>query len=277
MSLHLRLLPLVPEVPLPWRAPAATRESVPRGYGVQEQCLPFTAACALGLLVPAPFAFGLCAPAEVPPQGRAFAPPPVAQPPGDERVFYVVDDAASRFSGNAFDADAVPFVDEQGRRTEARPQQPGISFMDREDQAAYFKLHLPWVLRTPAEVDSLFGPPLNRPAPLDLLPGLVETDWFAHPVNLVVRRPAQGALHVQRGQLIAQVHFVAREQRRAELELLDREGSAAQALRAELGDWFAAHRANRSAYRRLARSRQGRLQGAEAGEAGEPGEGAQAR
>lgn len=258
-ALPVRLLPLAPQVPLPWRAPAATRETVPRGYGVQEQCLPFTAACALGLLVPAPFGFGLCEPADVPAPGRAFAPPPVAQPAGDTRVFYVIDDAASRFFGNAFDADPVPFTDDAGQPSEGRPQQPGISFMDRADQTAFFKLHLPWMLRTPVGVDSLFGPPLNRPAPLDLLPGLVETDWYAHPVNLVVRRPATGALHVQRGQLIAQVHFVAREQRRAELEVLERDSAQATALRAELGLWFAAHRADRSAYRRGARSQAGRM------------------
>jgi hypothetical protein len=174
-------------------------------------------------------------------------------------VFYVVDDVASRFCGNAFDADPVPFVDANGRPAEGRPQQPGISFMDRPDQAVFFKLHLPWLLRTPAGVDSLFGPPLNRPSPLDLLPGLVETDWYAHPVNLVVRRPAQGALHVQRGQLIAQVHFVAREQRRAEVEVVPRDSAQAGALRTELSAWFTAHRADRSAYRRLARSQAGRL------------------
>lgn len=269
--LQVRLLPLVPDAPLPWRAPAATREAVPRGYGVQEQCLPFTAACALGLLVPAPFGFGLCEPIAVPAQARAFAPPPVAQPAGDTRVFYVVDDPASRFFGNAFDADPVPFFDATGQQAQGRPQQPGISFMDRADQAAFFKLHLPWVLRTPAAVDSLFGPPMNRPAPLEVLPGLVETDWYAHPVNLVVRRPAQGALHVARGQVIAQVHWVAREQRRPEVEVLARDGAPAAALRAELGEWFAAHRADRSAYRRLARSQAGRLQGAQAGEGDGPG------
>jgi hypothetical protein len=190
----------------------------------------------------------------------------VAQPAGDDRVFYVVDDAGCRFHGNAFDADPVPFVDAAGQRAEGRPQQPGISFMDRADQATFFKLHLPWMLRTPAAVDSLFGPPLNRPAPLDVLPGLVETDWYAHPVNLVVRRPAQGALHVQRGQLIAQVHFVAREHRRADIAVLERDSPEATDLRAELGTWFAAHRADRSAYRRLARSQAGRLQGLQAGE-----------
>ncbi len=259
------LLSLVPDAPLPWRAPAAVRNDVPRGYGVQEQCLPFTAACALGLLVPAPFSFGLCAQADVPAGGLPFLPPDVARPPGDERVFYVHDHAPSRFFGNAFDADPLPFTDAQGRRMELRPQQPGISFMDRPDQTLFFKLHLPWVLRTPAGVDSHFGPPINRQAPLDLLVGLVETDWYAHPVNLVVRRPVQGALHVRRGDVIAQVHLVQRDSRRVDPQVVDRGSPLAQPLYDELRQWFAAHQADRSTYRRQARSQQGRL-----GDAGLP-------
>lgn len=258
--MDLQLLPLVPEVPLPWRAPAALRREVPRGYGVQEQCLPFTAACALGLLVPAPFDFGLCDAAEVPPAGRAFAPPEVATPPGDARVFYVIDHASSRFAGNAFTALPLPFVDTDGATKALRPQQPGISFMDRPDQTAYFKLHLPWVLRTPAGIDSLFIAPLNRPPMLQLLDGLVETDWYAHPVNLVVQRPAQGALHVRRGDVIAQVLFVDRAARRGELQVLDAASPGAALIKDELRQWFFAHAADRSTYRRMARSRQGRIE-----------------
>ena len=257
--MDLTLLPLVPGVPLPARAPASTREEVPRGYGVQEQCLPFTAACALGLLVPAPFDFGLCALAAVPTGARAFSPPDVARPPGDARVFYVIDHAPSRFAGNAFDADPLPFVDEAGRVLEMRPRQPGISFMDRPDQAEFFKLHLPWVLRTPPGVDSHFGAPINRPALLDLLTALVETDSYAHPVNLVVRRPAQGALHVRRGDLIAQVFFVDRAARRSNLQVLEHGALEAPALREELRQWFLAHHADRSTYRKQARSNQGRV------------------
>lgn len=258
--MDLTLLPLVPHVPLPARAPASTRAEVPRGYGVQEQCLPFTAACALGLLVPAPFDFGLCALAGVPAGARAFSPPDVARPAGDDRVFYVIDHTASRFAGNAFDADPLPFVDEAGRLLEMRPRQPGISFMDRPDQATFFKLHLPWVLRTPAGVDSHFGPPINRAAPLDLLTALVETDWYAHPVNLVVRRPAHGDLHVRRGDTIAQVFFVDRDARRSNLQVLEHGDPQAQAMREELRQWFLAHHADRSTYRKLARSRQGRVE-----------------
>ena len=258
--MDLTVLPLVPHVPLPTRAPASTRSEVPRGYGVQEQCLPFTAACALGLLVPAPFDFGLCALGDMPAGARAFSPPEVARLAGDERVFYVIDHAPSRFAGNAFDADPLPFVDEAGRALEMRPRQPGISFMDRPDQAGFFKLHLPWVLRTPAGVDSHFGAPINRAAPLDLLTALVETDWYAHPVNLVVRRPAQGGLHIRSGDTIAQVIFIDRAARRSTLQVLDHAAPQAHAMRAELRQWFLAHHADRSTYRKLAHSRQGRLE-----------------
>ena len=258
--MDLKLLPLVPDVPLPWRAPASTRAQVPIGYGVQEQCLPFTAACALGLLVPAPFSFGLCAAHEVPPQARAFAPPPVACPDGDQRLFYVIDHAGSRFNGNAFDADTLSFQDASGKPMEVRPRQPGISFMDRPDQASFFKLHLPWVLRTPKGIDTCFGAPINRLAPLDLLVALTETDWYAHPVNLVVRRPPTAALHVHRGDVIAQVFFIDRAARRTEPQVLERGSAEASVLREELRQWFIAHRADRSAYRKLARSQQGRME-----------------
>ena len=258
--MELKLLALAPDVPLPYRAGASTRDTVPRGYGVQEQCLPFTAACALGLIVPAPFDFGLCDAAEVPANARAFSPPEVARTAGDARVFYVIDHAPSRFSGNAYDADPLPFVDDAGNRLAMRPQQPGISFMDRPDQSPFFKLHLPWVLRTPEAVDTFFGPPLNRPAALDLLSALVETDWYAHPVNLVVRKPQTGALHVRRGDVIAQLFFIDRASRRSELQVLEKDSAEAAALREELRQWFAAHRADRSSYRKLARSRQGRVE-----------------
>lgn len=256
--MKLTLLPLVPEVPLPYRAPASVRTQVPRGYGVQEQCLPFTAACALGLLVPAPFDFGLCTPQDVPVGATPFAPPDVARTAGDERVFYVIDHPASRFHGNAFEADELRFTDADGVVKALRPLQPGISFMDRPDQADHFKLHLPWVLKTPPSTDTLFTRPLNRPAPLALLDGLVETDWYAHPVNLVVNKPGAGALHVRRGDVIAQLLFVDREARRAEPAAAV--PADALAMKDALRQWFADHAADRSTYRRQARSRQGRIE-----------------
>ena len=49
--MEVQVFPLVPKVVLPTPAPATTRSHVPTGYGVQEQCLPFTAATALGFLL----------------------------------------------------------------------------------------------------------------------------------------------------------------------------------------------------------------------------------
>ncbi|CAN7432400.1 DUF6065 family protein [Variovorax sp. LjRoot84] len=262
------ILPLVPDAPLPRRAQAASRSPGRPGYGVQEQCLPFTAAAGLGLLVPAPFDFGLCLPAEVPPLARAFRPPPAADVAGDRRTFYVCDRPSSRFTGNAFTFDALPFDDEQGQRREIRPVHPGLSFFDREDQAHLFKLHLPWLLRTPPQVDSFFGQPINRPVPVAMHVGLVETDWYAHPVNLVLLRPTEGSLHVRAGDTVAQVNFVARAARRVDPEILPRDGSTAHALHNELLQWHIAHGRDRSAYRRLARSEQGRLVEAQSNGAG---------
>ncbi len=50
-------------------------------------------------------------------------------------------------------------------QAQGRPQQPGISFMDRADQAAFFKLHLPWVLRTPDVSAAIVG--ASRPEQLE--------------------------------------------------------------------------------------------------------------
>src|SRR5262244_588398 len=97
------IVPLVPKVRLPHAASARTRAAVPSGYGVREQCLPFTAASALGVLIPSPIRFGLCAPDELPRGCRAFRSPlNVAGPDGrfaDPRVFYVFDSPECRFIG----------------------------------------------------------------------------------------------------------------------------------------------------------------------------------
>ena len=136
------IVPLVPTTFLPQPASAQTRVAIPAGYGVQEQCLPFTAASALGFVIPSPIGFGLCAPSELPPGCRAFRSPlDRASADGhfaDPRVFYVVDDPGSRFLGNAYAFEGIP-VD--GRHPVAVPE-PGLSFFDRPDQQD-LSLHLP--------------------------------------------------------------------------------------------------------------------------------------
>src|SRR5262249_43651227 len=156
------VVPLVSNPILPQPASAQTRAHVPAGYGVQEQCLPFTAASALGFLIPSPIRFGLCPPADVPRGCHAFrAPLDRPGPDGgfaDPPVFYVADDLDRRFRGNAHELEGIP--------TDGSPpiREPGLSFFDRPDQADVFKLHLPYVWRTPESLDILFLPLLNRSA-----------------------------------------------------------------------------------------------------------------
>ena len=262
--MEVEFLPLVPQAVFPAPAPATTRREVPAGYGVQEQCLPFTAATALGLLIGSPITFGLCPPADVPAGAHAFRSPlDRPRPDGtfeDARVFYVKDDPRSAFVRNAFTLDPLPAGPGKG----AEPLelvQAGLSFFDRGDQRDVFKLHLPYVWRTPAEVDALFLPPINRAgAGVTVLTGLVETDWYAHPVNLVLRKPPPGqAAHVVTGDPIAQVVFLPRSYRRPALKVMASHARAARELRAEMVRWYAQHAENRSAYKTLARSHHGRV------------------
>ena len=262
--MDVQILPLVPKVALPGAARAALRRAVPPGYGVQEQCLPFTAATALGFAIPSPISFGLCETAEVPRGAHAFRSPiePCARdhPGYDPRVLYVHDDPECRFEKNAFTFDAVDLPEGAGKRPYT-PVQPGLSFFDREDQQDLFKLHLPYIWRTAADVDTLFVPAINRaPLSASLQAGLVETGWYAHPVNMIFRRPPMGdALHVKAGDVIAQAVFVARDHRRPELHVLASHNRLARELRAELAAWFKSHEQDRSAYKRLARSQHGRV------------------
>ncbi len=244
-SLDVQVLPLVRNPVLPIPAPARTRDRVPPGYGVREQCLPFTAATALGLLVGSPISFGLCPPTEVPAGCHPFRSPLAC---AESRVFYVRDDPDRGFARNAFALDRGGI-------------QPGISFFDREDQGDLFKLHLPYAWRTPPGVHALFLPPLNRPAPsFEVLAGLVETDWYAHPVNLAIRKPtSEVSLHVAAGDPVVQVILIGAGQRRPELKVLADHNRAARELLKDLDDWRQRHAADRSAYKRLARSRHGRI------------------
>jgi hypothetical protein len=254
------IVPLVPTRFLPQPASAHTRVAIPSGYGVQEQCLPFTAASALGFVIPAPIGFGLCAPSELPPGCRAFRSPlDRAAADGhfsDPRVFYVVDNRDAGFVGNAYEFEGIP-VD--GRRPVAVPE-PGLSFFDRPDQQDLFKLHLPYIWRTPESVDTLFLPLLNRSANgLDVQSGLVETDWYASPVNLVLGKP-KGSIHVRPGDLVAHAILVARELRRPSVDVAPAHARLSRDARKGLADWDSQHAKDRNAYKRLARSRHGRVE-----------------
>lgn len=265
--MEVQVFPLVPHLTLPTLAPATTRPQIPPGYGVQEQCLPFTAATALGFLIGSPIAFGLCPLEDVPPGGHALRSPldrpRVDSTLEDQRVFYVKDDPRCSFVKNAFTLDAVEIGSPQGKRV-FTPLQPGISFFDREDQLDLFKLHLPYIWWTPPEVDSLFLPTINRSTPgLTVLSGLVETDWYANPVNLVIRKPPpEQFVYVAVGDPIAQVIFVSRSHRHPTLKVIASHARAARDFRSALGEWYQQHTEDRSAYKKLARSHHGRISAA---------------
>lgn len=255
------IFPLVPRLPLPAHATGRTRSEIPAGYGVQEQCLPFVAAAALGLLVPSPIDFGLCLAEEVPAGAHAFRSPLDRPGPdgggtdADPRVFYVADRPQSRFMLNAYTITGLPAPYGDVR-------EPGLSFFDRADQMDLFKLHLPYVWRTPPGLEMLFLPLVNRPGRgLEVLCGLVETDWYANPVNLVLRKPVPGqSVHVAAGEPIAQTIFISRESRQPEAIVVADHSRAARRFRAELCEWYQSKAADRSAYRRLARQHQSVIQ-----------------
>jgi hypothetical protein len=125
------------------------------------------------------------------------------------------------------------------------------------------KVHLPYSWRTPDEYATLFLEALNRPREdgLRVLAGLVETGWYANPVNLVIELPAPPApAHVEAGTQLAQAILVPQASRRPELEVLDAlHRRAARRQLDGIADWRAAHAADRSAYKRLARSGAGRF------------------
>jgi hypothetical protein len=256
----LTLFPLVPSVALPQAASARTRTSVPLGYGVQEQCLPFTAASALGFLIPSPIRFGLCLLEELPKGCRAFR-APLNTPRGDgsyadARVFYVFDNPDCRFVGNAYQFRGVSATGAPWSSV----QEPGISFFDRDDQPDLIKLHLPYIWRTSSAVDTIFLPLLNRPAHgLEVKCGLVETDWYNSPVNLVLGMPP-GSFHVEIGTPLAQALLVPRDLRRPKLEIVGEEGQLSLDARRKLAEWDRQHAENRSVYKVLARSGHGRVE-----------------
>jgi hypothetical protein len=256
----LTIVPLVPNVALPQMASARTRTSVPPGYGVQEQCLPFTAASALGVIIPSPIRFGLCTLEQLPQGCRAFR-SPLNRPKADgsfsdPRVFYVFDNPDCRFIGNAYELKGVSTSGSPA----ASVQEPGISFFDRDDQRDLIKLHLPYIWRTPDSIDTLFLPRLNRPANgLEVRCGLVETDWYASPVNLALGTPP-GPLHVQIGDPIAQAVFIQRSSRRPVLDIATEHAQVSLDARKGLAEFDRQLAKDRSVYKVLARSAHGRLE-----------------
>lgn len=228
---------------------ARTRDAVPPGYGTREQCLPFTAAAALGLAIPAPFSWGVCEAAALPSRARAFR-SPVRGELDDRRLCYVVDDVEFAFRGNQFRLAA-----EVVGRIGSAPI-PGLSFFDRADQQHLLKVHLPYSWRTPDDLAVLFLSPINRPRAdgLRVVAGVVETAWYANPVNLVVEiPPPPAAVHVQAGDQMAQAVLVPSRASTPSVKVLD-EGRFARAQLDAIRTWRAVHARHRNAYKRLTRS-----------------------
>jgi hypothetical protein len=250
--MEVSFLPLVPHAVLPVAAPAGIRSPVPPGYGVQEQCLPFTAATALGLLIRSPITFGCCPSSEVPPDAHRFRSPldrSLSSASSSPTVFYVKDDPACAFANNAFAFEV---------RGENRV--PGVSFFDRDDQQDLFKVHLPYVCRTSQGIDALFLAPINRQAPFAVLGGLVETDWYASPVNLILRKPSgTRGVHVGKGEPLAQLVFIDRTHRRPEVKVIAEHARQSRDLKAAMQEFDRHHREDRNVYKRLVRTQHGQL------------------
>jgi len=255
-AVTLTVVPLVPNAALPRPASARTRPTVPPGYGVQEQCLPFTTASALGILIPSPIRFGLCDPEQLPQGCRAFR-SPLARPAADgsfadARVFYVFDNPECRFAGNAYEFKGVSLSGSPSSSV----QEPGLSFFDRHDQLDLVKLHLPYIWRTPESVDTLFLPLLNRSTQIEVRCGLVETDWYNSPINLVLGMPP-GPVHVQIGDPVAQAILVPRNVRQPILDFAPETSQVSVDARKGLAEWDKLHAENRSAYKVLVRNFRG--------------------
>jgi hypothetical protein len=166
-------------------------------------------------------------------------------------VFYVRDDEPCRFTGNAYHLQ---------REDGAVEVEPGLSFFDRDDQQDLFKLHLPYVWRTPPQIDTLFSAPVNRRAHgFDVLAGLVETDWYASPVNLVLRA-AGTPIHVRAGDAIAQAVLIGRDQRHPDVRVSPGHSRTTRETFKDLREWQSRHARDRSAYKALARSHHGRVE-----------------
>ena len=214
----------------------------------------------MGLLIPSPIRFGLCEPEQTPPGCHAFRSP--LDRPGadgrfaDPRVFYIVDNPDCRFRGNAYEFEGIPV---HGSRAYTA-QEPGLSFFDRQDQQDLFKLHLPYIWRTPEAIDTLFLPLLNRSAQgLEVQCGLVETDWYTSPVNLILRKPA-GSVHFRGGDFVAHAILIPRSTRRPALEVAPTHARLSRDVRKGLAEWDKQHADDRSAYKVQARSRHGRVE-----------------
>jgi hypothetical protein len=122
-----------------------------------------------------------------------------------------------------------------------------------------FKLHLPYVWRTDAEVDTLFLPLINRAGmQAEVQCGLVETDWYASSVNLILAKP-DGPFHTRVGEPVAHAVLIPRHLRRAGITVAPLHSRLNRDTRKELAEWDRHHRKERSLYKSLARDHRCRV------------------
>jgi len=115
--------------------------------------------------------------------------------------------------------------------------------------------------QTPSGWDTIYTPVFNmieRPVP-PMMVIRVETDWYASPVNLILRKPA-GSIHVRPGDPMAHAILVARGLRRPAVDIAPAHARLSRDARKGLADWDQQHARDRNAYKRLARSRHGRVE-----------------
>ena len=243
----------------PEQASPRTRVETPSGYGVREHCLPFVEAAACGLAIPSPFSWGVCDRSELPEGSRSFR-SPVPSDLADDRCCYVIDDPHLSFRGNQF-----RLTDDVVRRVGRAPI-PGLSFFDRSDQMDMLKIHLPYSWRTPESFATLFLPPLNRHREdaLLVIAGLVETAWYANPVNLVVQiPPAPAAVHVTAGEHLAHAVLIPRSAKKPEIEIVESHRRDTRHRLDDIAAWRESLARHRNAYKRsvVARRRSSPVRG----------------
>jgi len=86
----------------------------------------------------------------------------------------------------------------------------------------------------------------------------VETDWYVNPVNLILRKPTT-PVHYLQGEDIAHAVLIPRHLRRPTVEVAANHARLTRDTRKALATWYEQHAQDRSAYKALARSRQGRI------------------
>jgi hypothetical protein len=246
-SPRVSIVGLVPAFHAPKPASPRTRDQIPSGYGTREHCLPFVEAAACGLAIPSPFSWGVCELSQLPVGARPFR-SPVASELVDERYYYVIDHRDLSFWRNEFQL-APELVQRIGRAPV-----PGLSFFDRSDQQNLLKVHLPYSWQTPETSATLFLPTLNRPRDdgLTMVAGLVETAWYANPVNLVIEIPsAPITVHVKAGEHLAHAILVASSSTRPDIEIVEGHRRAARDRLDAIKAWRESHARQRNAYKRL--------------------------